>query len=351
MRLLALTAAAALLAACSTVEVPGPGAKVFARLETPAVGTANADAADDPAIWASRAPITIGGVTSQGFVAGTDKKAGLYIYALDGQVMQFLPEGLLNNVDLIDGFRAGGRDQVLIGASDRGAERMGVSFFLYEPGRSATVAPWGVVPFDVSEPYGFCFGRRDGQVHAFLVSKDGEVVQSVVTEGADGKPAARIVRRFQVGSISEGCAVDEASDSVFVNEEMVGVWRYGFDPASGDARTQIQAVDGERLTADVEGATILIDGTTRYLIASSQGDSGFAVWRLDAAGPTWIGRFAVHDGVVDGVTGTDGLDALGGRVGDAFPEGLIVVQDDVNPGGAQNFKYVDWRDVKAALGL
>jgi len=351
MRLLVLTAAtAALLAACSTVDVPGPGAPVQAVLETPAVGTDNADAADDPAIWASPAPITIGGVTSKGFVLGTDKKAGLYVYGLDGQVMQFLPDGLLNNVDLIERFRANGRDHVLIGASDRGADRMGVSFYLYAPG-DAAVRPWGVVPYDVSEPYGFCFGRLNGDVHAVLVSKDGEVVQSVITQGNDGKPAMRVVRRFQVGSISEGCVVDEPSGSLFVNEEMVGVWRYGFDPASGDARTQIQAADGDRLTADVEGATILVDGADRYLIVSSQGDSGFGVWRLDQAGPTWVGRFAVHDGVVDGVTGTDGLDALGGPVGDGFPQGLVVVQDDVNPGGSQNFKYVDWRDVKTALGL
>jgi 3-phytase len=34
-----------------------------------------------------------------------------------------------------------------------------------------------------------------------------------------------------------------------------------------------------------------------------------------------------------------------------LPEGLIVIQDDVNDIGTQNFKYVDWRAVKAALRL
>ena len=33
-----------------------------------------------------------------------------------------------------------------------------------------------------------------------------------------------------------------------------------------------------------------------------------------------------------------------------FPEGLVVVQDDIND-GAQNFKYIDWRDIRIALGL
>ena len=58
----------------------------------------------------------------------------------------------------------------------------------------------------------------------------------------------------------------------------------------------------------------------------------------------------VTDGAVDRVTGTDGLDALGGPVG-PFPEGLVVVQDDINDVGTQNFKYIDWRDIKRALGL
>ena len=42
---------------------------------------------------------------------------------------------------------------------------------------------------------------------------------------------------------------------------------------------------------------------------------------------------------------------LGGPVGEAFPEGVVVIQDDVNDVGTQNFKYIDWRDIRAALNL
>ena len=75
-----LVASAALLTACATREVDyqgegegfiGAGTDVTARLETPSVGTAGQDAADDPAIWAGSAPIMIGGVATRGFVAGT----------------------------------------------------------------------------------------------------------------------------------------------------------------------------------------------------------------------------------------------------------------------------------------
>jgi 3-phytase len=172
--------------------------------------------------------------------------------------------------------------------------------------------------------------------------------------GADGKPVARELRRFEIGTISEGCAADPKTDALYLNEENVGLWRYGLNPASGAARTLIQPIAPGVLVADAEGLTTIADGEKRYLIASSQGDSTFPVWRIDGLAPVYVGRIVVRDGQgtgVDGVTGTDGIAALGGRVGDRFPEGLVVVQDDVNEGGTQNFKYIDWRDIRTALGL
>jgi len=351
-----------ILAGCATGEVDfqgegdgfvGEGAEVQARLETPSVGTGGGeDAADDPAIWVAGRQVTVNGKTASGFVAGTDKKAGLYLYDFDGQVLQFLPEGLLNNVDATEGVSIDGRPQVVLGASDRTPGRTGVSLYLFDPAGAGEnpVRTWGYVPTDVVEPYGFCFARRGAEVHAILVGHEGELRQYVLTADAQGRPAARLVRSADVGTISEGCAADEATDALYIAEENVGLWRYGLDPVSGDRRSLIQPIAPDRLVADAEGLTLLKDGAARYLIASSQGDSTFPVWRVDGAQPVWIGRFKVTGGAVDAVTGTDGLAAHGGEVGD-FPEGLVVVQDDVNDVGTQNFKYVDWRDIKAALGL
>lgn len=140
--LTAAAALAALLAACATTETDyqgegegfvGAGVSVHARLETPSVGTGGEDAADDPAIWASAVPVTVNGHAASGFVAGTDKKAGLYVYGFDGQVLQFLPEGLLNNVDATEGLSIAGRDQVVLGASDRTPGRTGISLYAFDP--------------------------------------------------------------------------------------------------------------------------------------------------------------------------------------------------------------------------
>ncbi|MDZ4112314.1 MAG: phytase, partial [Brevundimonas sp.] len=193
--------------------------------------------------------------------------------------------------------------------------------------------------------------RRGDEVHAILIGHEGELRQFILSADAAGHPVSREVRRAEIGSISEGCAADEATDALYIAEENVGVWRYRLDPAAGDGRALVQPIAPGVLVADAEGLAILEDGAARYLIGSSQGDSTFPVWRIDGPRPVYAGRFVVEAGAVDRVTGTDGVDALGGPVGDAFPEGLVVVQDDVNDAGTQNFKYIDWRDIRAALGL
>jgi len=253
--------AALMLTACATREVDfqgegegfvGPGAPVQAVLETPSVGTAGQDAADDPAVWASAAPVMVMGQATQGFVAGTDKKSGLYIYGFDGRILQFLPEGLLNNVDLIEGLNIDGRPQLVLGASDRTPGKTGISLYLFDPagtGQNA-VRPWGAVATDVIEPYGFCFARRGAEIHAVLVGHEGELRQFVLSVDAAGQPVSREVRRAEIGTISEGCAADEATNALYINEENVGLWRYGRGPASGAARTLVQPIARDVLVAD-----------------------------------------------------------------------------------------------------
>lgn len=326
----------------------GAGTPVPAAGETAAVGTMARDAADDPEIWADpRDP-------SRGVILGTDKQAGLHVYDLAGKDLQFLAEGPLNNVDLRGGFLVGGKAQVLVGASDRG--RSAIAFYLLDPD-TLKVTLWGRVPVKVSEPYGFCMGRLRGEIVAVMVGKAGDVEQFTIRDQG-GKPAATSMRAFPIGSQAEGCVVDDVAGLLYVAEEAKGIWRFPLDPI-GAARHLMAPAPSDQLKPDVEGLTLLREGAATYLLASSQGDSAFAVWRVDGAEAAYKGRFSVVPGAgADAVTGTDGLAALGGPVG-AFPEGLIVMQDDSDTEGEtttgararQNFKLVGWREVKAALGI
>ncbi len=337
-------------AACATPPVPSlPTASVPASAETVAVATANADAADDPAIWAAPpgTMVSLGGRRLGGFIAGTDKKAGLNIYSLDGALLQLLPDGLLNNVDLREA-NIGGRIQVILGASDRG--RMGIALYAFDPASAAAanaVRPFGFIRSDVVEPYGFCMGNWNGSLHAVLVAKDGAVRVYRLALGTAGTGTE--IARFKLATRSEGCAVDEAGRALYVGEKARGLWRYPL--ADFTAPVLVEAAGKGRLTADVEGVAIMRDGARRYLLVSSQSDNAFAVWRIDGEAPVYAGRFSVTaNGGVDAVTGTDGIDALGGPVG-SYPEGLVVVQDDINDGQSQNFKLVDWRAIRSALKL
>ena len=351
---LGATACALLLVSCTT---PGPedqsdsagmtvgvGRPVFAAAETPPVGTAVRDAADDPAIWVDPKD------PSRGVILGTDKQAGLYVYGLDGSQRQALPGGKPNNVDLRDGFSTAFGTRVLIAASDRG--RGGVALYLLDPA-NLNVTFWALVKVDLTEPYGLCMARRGGTFLVITNGTDGQVRQHRVTSGADGKPVWTEERRFAVATQPEGCVADDARGRLYLGEEGRGIWRFDLaaTPAAG---ALIAEAPSAMLKPDVEGLALLEDRAGTWLIASSQGDSSFAVWRVDGAEPTYRGRFSVvASGGIDAVTGTDGVSALGGPVG-AFPDGLVVVQDDVDQGSTgarQNFKLIDWREVRKALAL
>ena len=156
---------------------------------------------------------------------------------------------------------------------------------------------------------------------------------------------------MKVGSQPEGCVVDDKAQLFYQGEEDVAIWRFDFDPKGSTEATKVADVDGVRLTADVEGMSIMRDKGTDYLIASSQGDATYPVWRIEGGNYVYVGRFAVEGGSIDAVTGTDGLDAWSGPIG-PFPEGAVAMHDTQDDDGPQqNFKIVDWREIRKALNL
>lgn len=320
-----------------------PPALVTASLETVVTSDGQVDA-DDPAFWADRRD------PSRGVMFGTDKTDGLYVHNMDGTVKQFFPSGALNNVDLREGFMLGGKEYVLVGAS--ADEKLGLHTYLLDPATLET-KEWGFASTGDFEPYGFCLARKNGQFYLIADAKSGEIRIWTVAPDAAGKPVTNLVRTLRVGSQPEGCVVDEETDTLYVGEEDVGIWKFGFSVGSSDTPVSVAKVDRKRITDDVEGLTIMRDGQHKYLIASSQGDDTYNVFRLADNTETYVGRFAIVDGgKIDGVTATDGVDAWSGPIGQ-FPEGVLGFHDDQDAplAGQQNYKMVDWRDVRKALNL
>lgn len=316
-----------------------PAVNVQARGETAPVGTSNADAADDPTIWRNVPN------PAASLIVGTDKKAGLYVYGLDGKVRDFLNAGRVNNVDLRDMGAAG----IIVVASDRNdLANAKLAVFRLDPA-TGKLSVLGTVAGGAGEAYGVCLARTGERLDAFIVLKDGTINQ-VALDLSEGKAAGRTVRTMKLGTQSEGCVVDERTGRLYVAEEDVGLWRFDAAETGSTTPVKIAAADGKHIVADAEGLAIAAEGVTGgYLVASSQGDNAYVLYRL--SDDSFVGRFRIAQGAIGGAEETDGIELLTGDFGPDYPGGLFVAQDGHNAPHAQNFKLVAWADVKKALGL
>ena len=324
---------------------------VVAAAETAPVGSPG-DAADDPAIWADPQN------PANSLIIGTDKKAGLNLYDMQGRVIQHLPDGKMNNVDLREGFMLGGQSVVLVTASDRTNKAVAIYRLDTEARRLVNIAD-GVQPTGQGDPYGQCMYRsaRSGKTFVFINDSNGEKRQWELIDVGNGKVRAVRVRDFAFASQVEGCVADDASGLLFVAEEDVGLWRLSAEPDGGPAMTMVARItENPALKDDMEGVGLYDLGDGRgYLVASSQGNDSYAVFRREGD-QAYLGSFiVVADGQrgIDGVSETDGLDVTSRNLGPGFEHGAMIAQDGRNvlPGENQNFKYVPWTSIADALGL
>ncbi|MVZ96276.1 phytase [Sphingorhabdus sp. IMCC26285] len=333
-----------LVAGCATpqpVMSPLTTATVSAKVETQPVASMD-DAADDPAIWRNAAN------PAESLIVATDKRAAIHVYDLKGSKLHSAPSPRLNNVDLRD---LGGASGVLVAASDR-QDIANAKMALF---RLDTVAkqlvPLGSIAVGPGEAYGMCLWRRasDKALFGFVVMKDGRIDQ-VAMDLTGPVPAGKVVRSMKLGTQSEGCVADDRTGVLYVAEEDVGLWKFDASPDGPVTATALAKADGKEIVMDAEGVALSpagVDGG--YVIVSSQGDNAYAVYKLPQA--SYVGRFRITDGAIDGVQETDGIELMLGDFGPDFPGGLFVVQDGDNLPQTQNFKLVNWADVVAALGL
>ncbi|MEO7294807.1 MAG: phytase [Candidatus Limnocylindria bacterium] len=313
------------------------------------------DAADDPAIWVDSEDPT------RSVIIGTNKKGtdGLLVYDLSGAQLQATGGAAMNNVDLRSDVSIGGRDRILVVAST--VDERTLEVFELDP-RTRTLAPLpgGSIETRIRGG-GVCLHRAaHDAIHAFVTRGNGLVQQWRLVGSDDERVEWELVREMTFESRIEGCVADDAAGHVFFSEEAVGIWRIAADTEAHEDRELIDVADnGGRLTPDVEGLAIAAypDGR-RFLIASSQGDDRFVVYRLDGSSVVvHLGEFQVLGLNGDDVTHTDGVEVTTQPLAPApFRGGMLVVQDDENedPGGrqlGQNFKLVPWTLVEEHLGI
>ncbi|WP_435418175.1 phytase [Parerythrobacter aurantius] len=325
-----------IVGACASVPaITGdPAVPVTAVAETVPVGTANEDAADDPAIWRNAAD------PAASLIVATDKKSGLYVYDLKGAKKHFVVAPGLNNVDLVDM----GAQGVIVVASDR-SDLANAHFALFRlDTATAQLVSLGRVASGVGEAYGVCVWQRDGQLIAYAVPKQGVIGEYRLTLGTT--PSAELLRTMRVPTQPEGCAIDTRDGTLYIAEEDAGIWRFRASATTGE---MVAPIDNRLLVADVEGLALIPEGTTGgWLYASSQGDNTYM--RFALPGMTPAGRFRIAAGAFGATEETDGIEAKRGDFGPAFPRGIFIAQDGRNGTNAQNFKLVPLGAIEDALG-
>ncbi|NRQ32770.1 phytase [Nonomuraea sp. NN258] len=379
------------------------------QVETPALyddeagGNANGD---DPAIWLHPSD------SGDSVVAATAKEGGLYVYDLDGEQLQHFPApappgpddepGRFNNVDVTYGFA--GRDLAVV--SDRGRDTL--RFYAISDGRLTDVTdPAAPFVFNTSQEevneartvYGLA-AWKDGTGTYALVSRRHTTSIGLVKLLAKpgGKVGYQVIRTLDLpasftlpngqtwapclepGELAqvEGMVVDQQRDVLYAAQEDVGIWRmpagltgtpvlvdkvkeYGvpgvYDPETEECAPGADpGFGGAHLSADVEGLTIYHrENGKGYLLASSQGDDHFAVYRRES-GNAFIGRFRIGaDDGIDAVEHSDGAAVLNVPLGD-FDEGLFVAHDGAQTPAqpdreSTNFKFAEWDDIADELDL
>jgi 3-phytase len=308
--------------------------------------------ADDPAIWVHPTD------SAQSLIIGTYKRAGLGVYDLAGNELQFLDQdGGMNNVDLRYEFPLGGEVVDLVVATNWSSDRLGnhspiVAIYKVNPStrRLANVAG-APIPAPVGE-IGVCMYRSPatGKYYVFMSGGGGPVEQWELFDNGRGQVGGKLVRSFQVGSQMEGCVADDEFASLYVSEEEKGIWKYGAEPGDGNTRVQVDTIGiGGRLSADVEGLTLYYGSNgAGYLIASSQGRSEFVVYERQGNND-YLTTFKIVAGSgIDEVSRTDGIDVTHSPLGSAFPHGVFVVHDHMDDRGQNNFKLMPWQEIAGA---
>ncbi len=319
-----------------------PAATAAATVETEPVPHGR-DAADDICIWIH--PET----PALSTVIGTDKKGGLAVYDLSGKQLQYLAAGRMNNVDLRYNFSLGGKTVALVAVTNRRDDT--IACYTVNPATRLLV-PAGAIKTGI-RVYGTCmyYSRKNNAYYCFVNSAGGKVEQWLLKDGGQGQVTGEKVRAFAVGGATEGCVADDELGYLYIGEERAALWKYYADPGVGDNWRQRVCSVGylKRIWPELEGLTLYYQSNgTGFLLASCQGNNGFAVFRREGNNE-YLGSFGIRQGVVDRVTHTDGIDVTNVTLGPAFPQGVFVAQDDKNDSGNQNFKLVPWERIVEVL--
>jgi 3-phytase len=311
---------------------------VYADGETAPVESLNGeDAADDPAIWVNlKNP-------EKSLILGTNKKAGIYVYNLKGEVLQFVRTGNINNVDLRGDFIHNGKKMVLVAASNRSLNT--ISLYLLDKKTGILSDTISNISSDVDEVYGISMyhNKINGNFYAIVNGKGGKIEQWHI-KSSDNKIVANRVKTFGVTTQPEGMVVDDESGMLYLGVEQDGIYYANLNSDTLKLNLIAESKDhNSSIVYDIEGLSLFKYKKETFLVASSQGNFTYAIFNT-SKNCKYISSFSITENEIDGAEETDGLDITAFSCGKKYPGGILVAQDGFNSDNGkpvnQNFKIV-----------
>jgi hypothetical protein len=160
----------------------------------------------------------------------------------------------------------------------------------------------------------------------------------------DGAGKVRGTKVREVGSFTgrvEGLVADDGLGYLYAAEEELGVHKFYADPAHGDARLALFAIE-DGISGEREGMAIYkCNDGTGYLLVSNQGDTTVKVYPREGAPGNPHQHNLITTIKTNGAAETDGLEVTSVRTSANFPYGFLISHN--SPG--KNFRLYDWDEI------
>jgi len=300
---------------------------IYPKQETEPVFSTG-DAADDPAFWFNKKE------PSKSVIFGTDKKAGLHSFSLNGKRMQFISSGKINNIDSRSGYSFGAKNFSILAGSNASND----SIIIYLINNDGIIEKLNKNEFktELESIYGLCMYKSSKSKATYIFVSDAITLTINQYRVLNFFPIkAQLVREIKTDSTSEGCVVDDETGILYFaqEDENSGVYFVDAEPKDNEINTiDIIKENGGNINGDTEGLAILNHPEGKLLIASSQGSSDFTVYNLNNMNE-FIGRFSIgKNNEIDGVSRTDGIEIYNGHINEDYESGILIAQDDMNMG-------------------
>ncbi len=231
-RFLSLLALSAALSGCATTDPNGGPA---AAMRSPGAG--------DAAIWRDMSDAT------RTFRVSADPETGLQVHGPDSALRSTLAAKGLVHIDVFT-MRDG---TVLVAASDRSEPALAYLFLAILDPETGKLERASRVPVGTGIASDICIGvqQAGGGVEIYSPLESGAIFRTTAARSGEGWSGLSL-KPFSVPGQATRCHVEPGSETLFVGEENVGIWR--FSPASPNGTLVLQT--GGRALEPADWATI-----------------------------------------------------------------------------------------------